>query len=154
MENANQTNDSNIDHTPNQGTEAAGQGSPAISTPGRVGRWVKRTVYGFAGVIMLALAITVISPETAVAVSQYLPKEYQQTIFATAGGDSCSAGMTVGSFQGSCPSMGSCGSGAPSCCSMSPAPVTASPGMTAEDSLAADIPSLSLDHMLAGVSDD
>ena len=147
MENANQTNDSNIDSAPNQGTEAAGQGSPGISTPGLVGRWVKRTVYGFAGLAVLALAITVISPETAVAVSQYLPAEYQQTIFATAGGDTCSAGMKVGSFQGSCPSMGSCGSGAPSCCSMSPAPVSA------EDNLAADIPNLSLDSMLAGVND-
>ncbi len=152
MENTNQTNDSNIDNTPNQGTEAAGQGSPAAVSNGRVGRWVKRSVYGFAGLTVLALAITVISPETAVAVSQYLPKEYQETIFATAGGDTCSAGMPVGSYQGSCPSMGSCGSGAPSCCSMSPA--AASPEMAAGDNLAADMPSLSLDTMLAGISDD
>lgn len=144
MDNANQTTESNIN-----GTENAGQGSPAASSAGHLARWAKNSVYGFAGLTMLALVITVVSPEIAVAVSQYLPKEYQETIFASsASGGTCSAGMPVGGYSGSDPSMGSCCSAATSCC----VPSTGLP--VADESLAADIPNLSLDTMLAGLNDD
>jgi len=132
-----------------KGTETAGEGSPAASSAARVGRWVKNTVYGFAGLVILALVITVVSPEVAVGLSQYLPQEYQQTLFATSGsGECCSAGIPVGGYNGCCPSTAATGSSIPSCCASGPAAVAN------DETLAADIPSLSLDTMLAGLSDD
>lgn len=137
MENSNQMNESKYQ---------AAESSPKVSNVRRLAHWAKNTVYGFAGLVLLALVITVVSPEVAVGVSQYLPKEYQETIFASsASGGSCSAGMPVGGYAGSCPSMGSC-CGAPTSCCASGA---ASP--MADDSLAAEIPNLSLDTMLTGL---
>ncbi|QDU73317.1 hypothetical protein Pan97_02860 [Bremerella volcania] len=143
MENTNQTTES-----VQQGTEDAGQGSPPNPSTSRIGSWAKNTIYGFAGLVILALVITVVSPETAVAVSQYLPKEYQETIFATsATGETCSAGMPVGGYSGCCHAKASgCAAGSMSC------PMSAE-SEVADDSLAADIPSLSLDNMLAGLND-
>ncbi|MBA2113251.1 hypothetical protein [Bremerella alba] len=145
MENSNQTNESN-----NQTAEATGQGSPSTSSPGRLGGWVKNTAYGFAGLTVLALVITVVSPEVAVAVTQYLPKEYQETLFASsASSEACSAGMSVGVSSGCCPStVASCCSAGTSC----GAPSASSE--IADDAFAVAIPSLSLDDMLAGLSDD
>lgn len=134
-----------------QGTETAGEGSPSAQPAARVGSWIKNTVYGFAGLVILALGITVVSPETAVAVTQYLPKEYQETIFASAApSGTCSAGMPVGGYAGGscCPSMATSGSTGTSCC-----PASAGSEVV-DESLAADIPSLSLDTMLAGLSDN
>jgi len=140
MEDTNQTTESH-----NPGTETATQGSP---TAGRLGRWVKNTVYGFAGLAVLALVITVISPESAVAVSQYLPKEYQETIFASAGdGQTCSAGMPVASYSSCCQAKTSCCSAGPTSCPMSGAEEST------DEVLAVDIPSLSLDNMLEGLGD-
>ena len=146
MENQNQSIEPN--QQPAETTAAASTASPAL---GSIGRWTKRTIYGFAGLIVLALFITVISPETAVAVTQFLPKEYQQTIFASAGsGQSCSAGKSVGSYTGSgcCPSMASSCSSGTSCC---PASAEAE---VVDETFAVDIPNLSLDTMLAGVSEN
>lgn len=144
MEDSNQTNGSN-----NPGTETTTQGSPSAASSGRFGRWAKGTVYGFAGLVVLALMITVVSPETAVGLTQYLPQEYQETIFASAGsGGTCSAGMPVGSYGGCCPSMaGSCSSGS-SCGAPSAS------GEVVDESLALGAPALSLDTMLAGLGDE
>lgn len=140
MEDTNQTPQSN-----NLGAETAAQGSPSSS---RLGRWAKNTVYGFAGLMVLALVITVISPESAVAVSQYLPKEYQETIFAAASdGQTCSASMPVASFSGCCQAKASCCSAGPTSCPLSGAEEATG------DIVAADIPSLSLDNMLEGLND-
>lgn len=145
MENANQTHESN-----NPGTETSLQGSLEGPANGRLGRWAKGTVYGFAGLVVLALGITVVSPETAVGLTQYLPQEYQETLFASAGsGGTCSAGMPVGSYGGGCcqATAGSCGAGAAGC------PASAATE-GADETLAATMPALSLDKMLAGLSDD
>ncbi|PQO36913.1 hypothetical protein C5Y96_07050 [Blastopirellula marina] len=139
MDNANQTTESNI-----EGTENAGQSSPQVASSGRMGRWAKNTVYGFAGLVLLSLVITVVSPEVAVAVSQYLPQEYQSTLFATSdSGGTCSAGIPVGGFNGSCCSHTSGCSAGTSCGAMD----------EVDQTLAVEIPSLSLDTMLAGLRD-
>lgn len=139
MDNANQTNESNID-----GTENAAQGLPQTSSLGRFGRWAKNIVYGFAGLVLLSLVMTIVSPEVAVAVSQYLPQDYQNSLFATSGsGGTCSAGMPVGGYSGGCSPMGSCCSADTSCGAMD----------AEDDALAMEIPALSLDAMLAGLND-
>lgn len=139
MDNANQTIESNIERTENSGPS-----SPPASSLGHFGRWAKNTVYGFAGLVLLSLVITVVSPEAAVAVSQYLPQEYQNSLFATSGsGAACSAGMPVGGYPSSCSAGGSCCSASTSCGAID----------EVDESLAMDIPSLSLDTMLAGLND-
>ncbi|GAA4429654.1 hypothetical protein [Bremerella cremea] len=109
--------------------------------------WMMKSAYGIAGLVMLALIITVVSPETAVAVSRYLPENVQQSFFAaTSTNHRCcgkgprtnrtvpvSTGASCSLGEGTCP--------ADSCCPMD-MPMTAT---------GADFMQLSLDEMLAGV---
>ena len=135
--------------TPGEVTDAGNGNSPAASPRNPSGRWAMNTVYGFAGLVMLALVITVVSPDAAVAVSEYLPQQYQETLFAAMGANpkTCSAGTPVASFGGCCPSQGgSCGAG--SSCGGAPA---GSPEEM-DDMLVANLPVLSLDDMLQGVN--
>jgi len=54
-------------------------------------RWMINTGYGLVATLAVVVGTFVLAPETAVAVTQYLPEEYQEVIFPKS--ESCSANL-------------------------------------------------------------
>ena len=139
MESSNDFPSSPAEKTDNQGHSGC-QHAPAT-------RWMMNSVYGVAGLVMLALVITVVSPETAVAVSRYLPENFQQSLFATVSGSHRCCGKGSRTHQTSPVPTGACGSSGESTC-----PVAGTCPLDTEMAVAEiDFMPLSLDEMLAGI---
>lgn len=139
----------------NEVPKEGGQPACESCSTGSVGRVLKNSAYGVLVVAFGALIFTAISPETAVAVSQYLPDGVQQTIFGSPASGSCggsmSANLPLTSFGSCCASQATCSMSGGSC-PMAVAESGCQAGPVAPQDVV--FMPLSLDDMLEGVTID